>query len=201
MREQRVARVRDATVMLVAAASVGMRGLGQPPEGGVDLRRLERALHRQVQDLAVLLIVVVEIQPKQEGPALFPRFEAQIDLILPPSAARHDETLAKGDPALRFKFVETEWPDDAIGRRQKGALPPSPSSMRPIVTLSRIPIEPFQTTHSSLSVMPRAFMHEPTPRAPRFCTKGFTTAGRPRVHARSKPKRRSRRRQRGGSAL
>jgi hypothetical protein len=27
----------------LAAAGVGMRGLGQPPEGGVDLRRLEGA--------------------------------------------------------------------------------------------------------------------------------------------------------------
>jgi hypothetical protein len=41
--DQRVARLRDAMVMFVAAASVGMRGLSQPPEGGIDLRRLERA--------------------------------------------------------------------------------------------------------------------------------------------------------------
>ena len=46
-----------------------MRGLGQPPEGGIDVRRLERALHWQVQDLAVFLIVVVEIRLKQEGTA------------------------------------------------------------------------------------------------------------------------------------
>src|SRR5208282_1430055 len=97
--EQRVARLRDATVMFVATACVRMRGLGQPPEGGIDLRRLERALHRQVQDLAVFLIVVVEIRLKQEGTAFFSRFEAQTDLILLPSLARHDETFAKGDPA------------------------------------------------------------------------------------------------------
>jgi hypothetical protein len=51
-----------------------MRGLGQPPEGSRDLRSLERTLHRQVQDLAVLAIV--EIEPKQEGPALFLRLAA-----------------------------------------------------------------------------------------------------------------------------
>jgi len=96
--EQRVARLRDATVMFVAAACVRMRGLGQPPEGGTDLRRLERALQRQVQDLAVFLIVV-EIRLKQEGAAFFSRFEAQTDLILLPSLERHDETFAKGDPA------------------------------------------------------------------------------------------------------
>ena len=82
MREQRIARIRDATVTLIAAADVGMCGLGQPPEGGIDLRRLERAFHWQVQDLALLLIVVVEIQLKQTAP--FSRIEVQANLILRP---------------------------------------------------------------------------------------------------------------------
>ena len=53
MLEQRVARLRDATVMFVAAAGVGMRGLGRSPEGGIDLRR---ALSRRF-GLAVPLAV------------------------------------------------------------------------------------------------------------------------------------------------
>ncbi len=33
--EQSVARLRDASVMVVSAACVGMHSLGQPPEGGI----------------------------------------------------------------------------------------------------------------------------------------------------------------------
>lgn len=56
------------------------------------------------------MLTIVEIQPKQEGPALFLRFAAQPGLILLPSLARHDETFAKGDPAPRLKLVEAERP-------------------------------------------------------------------------------------------
>ena len=38
--QQRVAGFRDAAVEFVAAAGVGMRGLGQTAEGGVDVRGL-----------------------------------------------------------------------------------------------------------------------------------------------------------------
>ena len=82
---------------------------------------VERAVRRKVQYLAALPIVVVEIQTKQEGATFFQPLAAQFDLILPPSLARHDETCAKGDPAPRLQFVETERPHDVIGRRQKGA--------------------------------------------------------------------------------
>ena len=161
MLEQNIARFRDATVIFVAATGVRMRRLGQPPKGGIDLRRLQRTFHRQVQGLAVFLIIVVEIQPKQEGPAFFSRLEAQINLILLPSLARHDETFAKSNPSPHFKFVKTERPHDAIGRRQKGV----PAVLAILDMADRrhieIPIEPFQMTHSSLSVMPRAFVHEP----------------------------------------
>jgi hypothetical protein len=54
------------------------------PEGGRDRGRLERAFHRQVQGLAVLL-VVLEIELGQRGPALLLRFAAQVDLVLLPS--------------------------------------------------------------------------------------------------------------------
>src|SRR5208283_865047 len=43
-------------------------------------------------------------------------------------------------------------------------LPLSPSSTWPIVAISTNPKEPFQMTHCSLSVMPRAFVHEPATR-------------------------------------
>ena len=45
--EQRVARFDDTTVLFVAAAGVRMRGLGQLPKGGADLRQIEPALQRQ----------------------------------------------------------------------------------------------------------------------------------------------------------
>ena len=78
--------------------------------------------------------------------------------------------------------------DDREGGARKALLPPSPSSIWPIVAISRIPIEPFQTTHSFLSVMPRAFMYEPAPRPRLFVRKGSRQLDRPRVHACSEPK-------------
>ena len=82
---------------------------------------VERAVRRKVQNLAGLALVADEIQTKQDGAALLEPLAAQLGLILPPPFARHDQTCAKGDPAQRFQFVETERPHDVIGRRQKGA--------------------------------------------------------------------------------
>lgn len=45
--EQRVARLDDTTVLFIAAAGVGMGALGQLPEGGVDLRKIEQAFEWQ----------------------------------------------------------------------------------------------------------------------------------------------------------
>src|SRR5208283_5158567 len=83
---------------------------------------------------------------------------------------------------------KTERPHDAIGRRQKGA--PAALAILDMADCrkSRIPIEPFQTTHSFLSVMPSAFMYEPAPRPRLFVRKGSRQLDRPCVHACSEPK-------------
>ena len=120
----------------------------------------------------MLLIVVVEIQLKQKGPAPFAPLTAKIDLILPSSAARHDETFAEGDPALRFKLVETERPNDAIRRREKGA----PAAFAILDTADchaiensqrAVPDDPFLFVR-----LRRAFMHEAAPRPRVFVRKG-----------------------------
>ena len=43
---------------------------------------------------------------------------------------------------------------EVVGAAKKALRPPSPSSIRPIVTMSRTPSDPFQMTHSCLAVMP-----------------------------------------------
>ena len=92
--EQRLAGLGNATVMFVAAAGVGMRGLGQVPKRGNDLGRFERSLYRQVQYLAVLRAAEFKIWLKSKGSTSFLRLEAQIVLILLPSLLRHDEAFA-----------------------------------------------------------------------------------------------------------
>ena len=138
----------DAAVEFVAAAGVGMGGLGQTAEGGVDVRGLERAVRRKVQCLAAVPLIAGIFHPKQEGATFFLALAAQFDLILPPSLGRHDQTCAEGYPAKRFQFVETERPHDVIGRRQKGA--PAARAMldnadrHPVEDANRaVPDEPF----------------------------------------------------------
>src|SRR5262249_25865118 len=124
--------------------------------------------------------LVIGIQPEQLAPAHFLRLAAQLDLVLLPSPAGHDEACAKADPALRLKLVEAERPNHAIGRRQEGA----PAALAMLDTADRhrvedaqrtVPDDPFLSVrHAAPSCMSRAA-------PPVHCAKALTTAG-PSMH-------------------
>jgi len=125
VREQRVARPCDALELFATATDIGMGGLGESTEGGLDLGGLERALEGQPENGAVLSVVTgfsLERQGRsvRMHAAALMGVASEVGLSFAPRVKREDQASAERESPTRPQLVEVERPNEIKRRLQEG---------------------------------------------------------------------------------